>query len=288
MQGLALTFPVAYEEVMAAAGADAPARREAGAGELGGKLDLRDTGLRKDARAIAPECGRPLCSVFSRLISPLIQMMPCSPVLIFPLIQIMPKSPNAPPPPRRRGCGGGRRCGCSACGRHSRAYIHHLLNTREMLAEVPRPPARLGPKWTKVRELTLRRARALALRPRPRGALACARGCAQRAPPRQVLIAAHNHHVVLRLMVQPPPAATGGGTRCVRLVRGGGTRCVRLVRGEGRGVSVWYGVTDEGRSPCRFLSPRPLRAQAAARRAIELDRLPDYIRAFDAARRAAP
>lgn len=27
-------------------------------------------------------------------------------------------------------------CECFACGRHTRAYIHHLLNTREMLAEV--------------------------------------------------------------------------------------------------------------------------------------------------------
>ncbi|PNH12647.1 Queuine tRNA-ribosyltransferase subunit QTRTD1, partial [Tetrabaena socialis] len=27
-------------------------------------------------------------------------------------------------------------CGCFACRRHSRAYVHHLLNTHEMLAEV--------------------------------------------------------------------------------------------------------------------------------------------------------
>jgi len=130
VQGLALTFPVAYEEVMAAAGADAPARREAGAGELGGKLDLRDTGLRKDARAIAPGCERPFCSVFSRANFPLnpdnavfsrvnFPLNPDSAVFSranFPLIQIMPKSPNAPPHRADAGAAGGAGAGARRAG----------------------------------------------------------------------------------------------------------------------------------------------------------------------------
>ena len=30
----------------------------------------------------------------------------------------------------------GQGCGCFTCRRHTRGYIHHLLNTHEMLADV--------------------------------------------------------------------------------------------------------------------------------------------------------
>ena len=37
-------------------------------------------------------------------------------------------------------------CGCTACSRHTRSYLHHLWNTHEMLAEVTRGSrARLAP-----------------------------------------------------------------------------------------------------------------------------------------------
>ncbi|KAJ1482077.1 tRNA-guanine(15) transglycosylase-like protein, partial [Baffinella frigidus] len=50
-QGLAITFPVELDAIMAAA-ANTPPRAEPGPGQQGGKLNLRDSELRKDGRPL--------------------------------------------------------------------------------------------------------------------------------------------------------------------------------------------------------------------------------------------
>jgi hypothetical protein len=45
-------------------------------------------------------------------------------------------SPTLLPPPRLDKGPLLPGCGCFACRRHSRAYVHHMLNTHEMLADV--------------------------------------------------------------------------------------------------------------------------------------------------------